>query len=169
MMHYIFGALILIVIIMNQLRERPMTGKLYRLPILLLISASYAVSKMPVVSVGDWVILSFGLFFAFGIGLIQGRYTHLTNRDGVWYVAGSTLAILVWIVSIPIKYGLSFVELSGLHLHPHLSGPSSYIIYLFSISGLLLGKVTMLMLRHPTLVKKMGKNEQKLRQLRAAR
>lgn len=168
-MHYLIGMLVLLVIICNQLRGRPMTGKLYRLPILLLLSSSYAVSKMPIISVGDWMVISLGVVLAFGFGMLQGRYTQLINHDGIWYISGSVVTIFVWLVSVPIKYGLNDIVISVFHLHLHLNGPSGYLIYLFSIAGLLLGKYTMLMMRHPILVKNMGRNELKLKRLREAR
>lgn len=167
-MHIIIGAFLLLGIIINQLREKPMTGKLYRQPLLLFFFACVAASELPVISVGDWAMMLSSLLLAFCFGLIQGRYTRLTNHEGAWFVSGSFIALLVWFVSIPIRYGLKY-----LFMHTafaiHLDGMSSYIIYFLSIAGLLFGKYTMLLLRHPSLVKKMAQNERKLQRMREAR
>lgn len=168
-MHIVLGLMVLILVIMNQLKERPLTGKLYRLPTLLLLVSSYMVSKVAVLGVGDWLILLLGLAITFGFGLIQGRYTRLINRKGVWWVAGSFLSVFAWAASLPIKYMLAYVLIDLFHFQLHLNGFSSIPIYFFSISGFLLGNYTMFIMRYPHLVKNMEQNEQKLRELRAAR
>ena len=167
-MPIMIGVLSLIIIAANQLREKPMTGKLYRLPFFLLISGSVFVSFEPYISIGDWIILLVGFMFTFGIGLIQGRYNQLVNRGGVWRIAGSPLSVFAWLVSVPIKTALLSIIVAYFHIQLHLHGFSSYASYFYSVSGFLLGKYLMLMVRHPTLVKNMNKNEKKLKQMRAA-
>jgi hypothetical protein len=145
-----------------------MTGKLYRLPFLLLISGCLIVIFTPFISLGDWVILCIGFIFTFGMGLVQGRYNQLINKEGVWRIAGSPLSVFTWLVSIPIKIALLSIIVAYFHIQLHLHGFTGYASYLYSVSGFLLGKYTMLQLRHPTLVKSINKNQQKLKQLRAA-
>ncbi|MTT31956.1 hypothetical protein GMB86_08025 [Terrilactibacillus sp. BCM23-1] len=168
-MYILIGSIILVSLIINQLKERPLTAKLYRLPLLLLFTACYSVTQMPFIKFGDLCILSLSLFLSFGFGMLQGRYTPLINHEGAWYIAGSVISLCVWFISVPIRYLLKYIFISLFHLTLHLDGPSSYVIYLFSIAGILLGRYTMLWLRHPSLVKNVAQNEQKLKRIRGVR
>ncbi|MBM7645735.1 uncharacterized membrane protein YjjP (DUF1212 family) [Scopulibacillus daqui] len=165
-MDLIIGGLILFFIIRRQLKEREMTAKLYVMPVILLLYSFYGVSKLLTVGAGDWMILIMSFFIAFAAGMIQGRFASFIYRDGRWYVSGSPASVATWMLSIPIKYGLTFIVLYVFHLNLHLQGLSSYVTYLFSISGILLGRYTMLMLRHPVMAKDVLQNEQHARRVR---
>ncbi|MFT8361793.1 MAG: hypothetical protein ABF683_01530 [Sporolactobacillus sp.] len=155
------------VILANQLREKPLTGRLYRQPLALFLYTCIALSFMPQITAADWCVLSAALLTAFMFGLLQGRYTPLVHHDGAWYVSGSLLAVLVWLTSIPVRYALNALALRFLSLTPALTGSSAFIVYFTFIGGLLAGRYTMLFLRYPSLLRSVGSNEKKLKQMRS--
>ncbi|MFX3618317.1 MAG: hypothetical protein ACE3JK_12430 [Sporolactobacillus sp.] len=161
------GALLVAIILINQLREKPLTGRLYRQPLALLLFVACALSFMTALSAADWVILSGALIMSFALGLLQGRYTPLIHHDGAWYLSGSLLAVAVWLISIPIRYGLNAIAVHYLSLTPSLTGSSSFIIYFIFIAGFLLGRYTMLFFRYPQLLKNVGRNEKRLGRIHA--
>ncbi|RYL95465.1 hypothetical protein EWI07_02900 [Sporolactobacillus sp. THM7-4] len=165
-MLFVIGSVVLIGVVINQLREKPLTGKLYRQPLALLMFSGYALFRLPVVSAGDWSIIAMSLCLSFSLGLLKGRYTPLTNRDGAWYLSGSFMAVIIWFISIPMRYALKYVSIHFLSLTPFLEGSSSFIVYFISIAGFLLGIYTMLLMRYPQLIRDVGKNEEKLKRLR---
>ncbi|RYM04606.1 hypothetical protein EWH99_09865 [Sporolactobacillus sp. THM7-7] len=164
----IIGSVILFFILINQLREKPLTGTLYRQPLALLMFSGYALFQHPSITTGDWCMIGMSLCLSFGLGMFQGRYTPLTHHNGAWYLSGSIIAVLVWAFSIPLRYLLSYISVHVLFLTPALNGSSGFIFYFISISGFLLGRYTMLLFRYPQLVTKVGENERKLRRLRDA-
>lgn len=168
-MFLVMGSVLLIAVFINQLREKPLTGKLYRQPLALLICAGVALSSMPVLPFIDWFMMIATLCFSFGLGLLQGRFTPLLHRDGAWYLAGSIMSVLIWFLSIPIRFSLKFISIYYLSLTPSLNGSASFIIYFIFIAGFLLGRYSMLLFRYPSLLKNVGKNEQKLKRLREVR
>ncbi|KLI01364.1 hypothetical protein [Sporolactobacillus inulinus] len=168
-MFFILGTLLIAAVFFNQLREKPLTAKLYRQPLALLLCAGLSLSTMHPLPLIDWCMMIATLGFSFILGLIQGRYTPLLNRDGAWYLAGSLISVFVWFLSIPIRSILKFMSIHYLALTPSLNGSSSFIIYFIFIAGFLFGRYSMLLLRYPSLLKNVEKNEQKLKRLRSAR
>ncbi|MCQ2008805.1 hypothetical protein NOM01_02230 [Sporolactobacillus sp. STSJ-5] len=168
-MFLIFGSVLLTTVLYNQFREKPLTGRLYRQPLALLFCAVCALSTMQPLPLIDWIMIVTTLCFSFGLGLIQGRFTPLLNHDGAWYLSGSIMSVLTWSLSIPIRFALKSLSIHYLSMTPSLNGSSSFIIYFIFISGFLFGRYTMLMVRYPSLLKNVGKNEQKLKRLREAR
>lgn len=168
-MIFVIGSLFLASVLINLLREIPLTGKLYRQPLALLLFTGYSLSFLPALPAADWCIMAASFFLSFGLGLMQGRYTPLVNHDGAWYLSGSIMAVLIWFLSIPIRYALKYVSIHFLSLTPLLSGSSSFVIYFVSMAGFLLGRYTMLFFRYPALVKKTGQNEQRIKKLEEIR
>jgi hypothetical protein len=168
-MFLVAGSVMLTLVLFNQLREKPLTGRLYRQPLALLLCASCALSTMHALPLIDWCMIIATLCFSFGLGLIQGRFTPLLNHDGAWYLAGSIMSVLIWFLSIPIRFALKFFSIHYLASTPSLNGSSSFIIYFIFVAGFLLGRYSMLLLRYPSLLKNVGKNEQKLKRLREVR
>ncbi|MCO7174559.1 hypothetical protein ACFP7A_03370 [Sporolactobacillus kofuensis] len=164
-MFLVLGSFLLLIVLFNQLKEKPVTGKLYRQPLALLLFTGLTLSMMPALPLIDWIILITTLCFSFGLGLLQGRFTPLIHHDSTWYLAGSMMSVLVWSLSIPIRYTLNFISIHYLFMTPLLTGASSFIIYFIFIAGFLLGRYSMLLFRYPSLMKNVGKNEQKLKRL----
>ncbi|MCL1630998.1 hypothetical protein M3N64_03435 [Sporolactobacillus sp. CPB3-1] len=165
-MFLVLGSILMIAVLINQLREKPLTGRLYRQPIALLLCAGCALSTMLPLPMIDWMMLSVIFIFSFALGLIQGRFTSLLNRDGAWFLAGSIMSVFIWSLSVPTRMVLRTLSIHYLSMTPSLNGSSSFIVYLLFISGFLFGRYSMLMVRYPFLLKNMGKNERKLRRLR---
>lgn len=163
----IAGSILLILVLANQLKEKPLTGKLYRQPLALLFFTACALPFMPAFLPADWIMLSAVAALSFGVGLVQGRFSPLVRHDGEWYLSGSLLAASVWALSIPIRYGLDWIAGQYLSDRSSLNGPSSYIIYFIFIAGLLLGRYTMLLLRYPSLTGIVARNERKRKSVRA--
>ena len=88
----IAGSILLILVLANQLKEKPLTGKLYRQPLALLFFTACALPFMPAFLPADWIMLSAVAALSFGVGLIQGRFSPLVRHDGEWYLSGSLLA-----------------------------------------------------------------------------
>ncbi|MDD9147219.1 MULTISPECIES: hypothetical protein [unclassified Sporolactobacillus] len=165
----VIGSLFLAAVLINQLREIPLTGRLYRQPLALLLFSGYSLSILPALPPADWCIIAASFLLSFGLGLIQGRYTPLVNHNGAWYLSGSVMAVLVWFLSIPIRYALKYASVHFLSLAPSLNGSSSFVIYFIFMAGFLLGRYTMLLFRYPALVKKAGQNEQRIKKMEEAR
>ncbi|TGB00140.1 hypothetical protein E4665_00230 [Sporolactobacillus shoreae] len=161
------GTLIIFTVFLNQLREKPLTGRLYRQPVALLLYAACALSFMASVTPADWCMIVVSLTLSFALGMIQGRFTPLVNHDGAWYVSGSAMAVLVWFLSIPIRYLMRILFVDWLSLASSLNDSSSFIIYFIFIAGLLLGRYSMLFFRYPSLVGQIGRNEQRLKRQQA--
>lgn len=165
---FVIGSILLASVLINLLREKPLTGKLYRQPLALLLFTGYSLSFLPALPPGDWGIMAASFLLSFGLGLIQGRYTPLVNHNGAWYLSGSIMAVLIWLLSIPIRYALKYASISFLSMTPLLSGSSSFVIYFIFMAGFLLGRYSMLLFRYPALVKKAGQNEQRIKKLHEA-
>ncbi|RYL92815.1 hypothetical protein [Sporolactobacillus sp. THM19-2] len=166
-MFLVTAVILLIIFSISQLREKPLTGKLYRLPLTLLLFSSCALSFMPSITPADWVMMTSAFIASLILGMVQGRYTPLINHGGAWYLSGSIMAVIVWFLSIPVRQFLKLMTVHLLSVTPALNGSAVFIFYFIYISGFLLGRYTMLLLRYPSLVTKTGKNEQKLRRMQA--
>lgn len=160
------GAILIATVFVNQLREKPLTGSLYRQPLVLLLYAGCALSFMVSVSPADWCMILASLCLSFVLGMVQGRYTPLVNHDGAWYLSGSIMAVLIWFLSIPVRYALNAVFIHLFSLSSSLN-ESSFIIYFIFIAGFLLGRYSMLFFRYPSLVAQIGRNEQRLKRQHA--
>jgi hypothetical protein len=157
------GSLLLFIILINQLREKPLTGRLYRQPLALLLYVACVLSFAPMVTSSDWLAIVFALGLSFFFGMLQGRYTPLINHDGAWYLSGSFMAVLVWLLSVPARSVFKTVTVSWFSLTPAVNHSSDFIFYLLFIAGFLLGRYLMIFIRYPELVAKIRQNEQRLR------
>lgn len=162
-MFFAAGFILLTLILINQFREKPLTGKLYRQPLALLLFTGCSLSFMPSIVLADWFIISVAFMTSLILGMLQGCFTPLVGRGGTWYISGSIFAVLVWSLSIPIRFILKFISAHYFSLSPALNGSSGFIIYFIFIAGFLLGRYTMLFLRYPSLIRKTMQNEQKLK------
>ncbi|MFT8870924.1 MAG: hypothetical protein ABF868_01390 [Sporolactobacillus sp.] len=162
----VLGVLLAAAVLMNQLREKALTGKLYRQPAALLLFAGLSLSFMHALTGADWLMLLTTGAVAFTLGLLQGRYSPLIHHDGAWYVSGSLLAACVWLTSIPVRYALYALTVRFLSPTPALIGASTFIVYLTFIGALLLGRYSMLFVRYPQFLRCVGQNEKQLRRQR---
>lgn len=149
----ILGIIILVVIIQRQLTPRPLSGRLMLLPLILGAYALYEAAGNSTVQFAGWVSLLLTLAMSLIVGLVRGRMTRLYQENGRWMIAGSWQSLLLWLVSIPIRYGLRFLLVPLLGEGAAFHGSSASLPYLFSITGLLLGRALMLYLRHPEAVR----------------
>ncbi|WP_010631084.1 hypothetical protein [Sporolactobacillus vineae] len=163
----ISGSLLLFIILLNQLREKPLTGRLYRQPLALLLYIACALSFAPAVTPSDWLAMALALALSFSFGMLQGRFTPLIQHDGAWYLSGSIMAVLVWLLSVPVRAAFKKIAVSWFSLTPTVTHASDFIFYLLFIAGFLLGRYLMVFIRYPGLVVKTGQNEQRLRRQRS--
>ncbi|MFC5450810.1 hypothetical protein [Paenibacillus aestuarii] len=140
--------IILLLIVRSQLRVKPLRRSLFTLPLLLLFYAIYLAAQAHV-QPGEGISLALSALLGSGVGLFQGRLTRVYVDNSVWMMAGSWAGLAVWLLSIPLRFIVryGFVELSGIDVV--LTGAQAYVPFLFSIAGILLGKVLMLSLLYP--------------------
>lgn len=168
-MYFLIGLIISSCVLVGQLRNKPLTGRLYRLPSALILFSVYALLQLPEISAADWIILILSPTLSLGFGLVLGRYTQLSNHDGAWYLSGSMIAVLISLLSIPARYLIQHVTTDTFGMAPAMMDSSAYIVYFLSIGSFVLGRYTMLLCRYPLLLRHVGENEENLRRLREAR
>lgn len=149
----IVGGIILVLLIRRQLVSRPLSGKLLSLPLILGGYAFYSAANNSQVQIVGWVSLLVTMALSLVVGLIRGRMTQVYQENGRWMVAGSWKSLLLWLCSIPIRYGLRYLLVPLLGEGAAFHGQMSSLPYLFSISGLLIGRALILTLRHPEAVR----------------
>jgi hypothetical protein len=140
--------MIVILVVRSQLKAMPLKRSLFTLPLLLLFYAIYTAAQAHVQS-GEAISLALGTVLGGGVGLLQGRLARVYVDNSTWMIAGSWAGLAVWLLSIPLRFVVryGFVELGGIDVV--LTGSQAYVPYLFSIAGILLGKVLMLTLLYP--------------------
>jgi hypothetical protein len=143
--------LIAVVLIRSQLRPKPLTRSLFTIPVLLLIYAVYAGAQAHV-QTGEAVSLLLAAGMGGIVGMVQGRLARVYEQHQTWWVAGSWLTLGVWLLSMPIRFLIKYGFIEWFRIHIELTGSSAFVPYLFSIGGILLGKVLMLTLRYPDLM-----------------
>ncbi|KEO83849.1 DUF1453 family protein [Tumebacillus flagellatus] len=147
----VIALLIFLVVIRAQLRSRQLSARQFFLPLLVLLFGMYTAASIPGIAVGDWVTLFVGTVLGLIVGMIQGKFVRVFQEGGVWYIAGSIASVGLWLVSIPIRYGLKY-GMSALIATPDLFSFDSnnfMVPFLFSIAGLMLGRIIMVCLRYP--------------------
>lgn len=105
----ILGIVILAIIVQRQLVPRPLSGRLLILPLLFSAYAFYEAAGNSTVQLAGWVSLILTLLLSLIVGFIRGHMTRVYKENGQWMVAGSWKALLFWLLSIPIRYGLRFL------------------------------------------------------------
>lgn len=161
------GSFLLLIIMLNQLREKPLTSRLYRQPLALLLYVLCVLSFTPVVTPSDWLALVLALALSFSFGMLQGRFTPLIHRDGAWYLSGSLMAVLIWLLSVPARAAFKQAAVLWFAMTPTVTQSSDFIFYILFVAGFLLGRYMMVLIRYPGLVAKTGQNEQRLRKQRS--
>lgn len=161
------GSFLLLIIMLYQLREKPLTGRLYRQPLALLLYILCVLSFTPVMTPSDWLVLGLDLALSFSFGMLQGRFTPLIHRDGAWYLSGSLMAVLVWLLSVPVRAAFQQAAAFWFATTPTVTQSSDFIFYILFIAGFLLGRYMMVRIRYPSLVAKTGQNERRLRKQRS--
>ncbi|MFD1678272.1 hypothetical protein [Alicyclobacillus fodiniaquatilis] len=149
----ILGIVILLFVVKRQLSPRTLSGGLLFLPLILGAYALYEAAGDSMVQIAGWISLLLTLAMSFIVGLIRGRMTRIYQENGRWMIAGSWQSLLLWLVSIPIRYGLRFLLVPLLGEGAAFHGQTAPLPYLFSIAGLLLGRALILALRHPEAVR----------------
>jgi len=148
MSHIFLALLILVLLIKRQIEPKPIKSSLYILPIILLLYGSYLASDAGIKTL-EGISLGLGVFLGIIVGLIQGRFTHVFQQNGIWMVAGSFLSLSVWFLSIPIRYLIKMGFIQVLHIHVHLTGEYSFVPYLFSLAGIIAGRSIYLAIKYP--------------------
>jgi len=148
MTNLLIGALILLIMIRSQLGAKPLKRTAYTLPLLLLLFAVYA-SQQANVQAGEGVAMSICVALGAVVGLIQGRLIHVYSENGIWWTQGSWLTLLIWLTSVPIRFGVKYGIMELFDIPAQLTGTNAYVPFLYSIAGILLGKAVMLTIRYP--------------------
>ncbi|NIK79159.1 hypothetical protein FHS15_004317 [Paenibacillus castaneae] len=148
-MNTIFIAILILILLVNrQLKPRPIKGNVFFLPLLLILFASYQAYQAGVEG-GEGISLLLGAGMGLGVGWLQGRFTAVYQKNGIWMTVGSIWSIAIWLLSVPIrliiKYG--FVEL--MHINVHLTGEYAFAPILLSLGAIVLGRALYLISRYP--------------------
>jgi hypothetical protein len=155
------AALLLVWLVKNQLAAKPLRSSLFTFPLLLLAVAAYSAYTAGV-RTGEGISLGIAVVLGIGAGLVQGKFTAVYEENGVWMRAGSFAALLVWLLSVPIRFCVRYGFVELFHIEQHLTGSSAFVPYLFSLGGILLGKVIMLALRYPEPMMAAARGERRL-------
>ncbi|WDL97610.1 hypothetical protein [Alicyclobacillus sp. ALC3] len=147
------GIIILAILVQRQLVPRPLSGRLLVLPVILALYSLYEAVGQPSIQLTGWISLILTFLLSFIVGLIRGRMTRVYQENGLWMVSGSWWILLFWLLSIPIRYGLSFLLVPLLGAGAAFHGSLTTIPILFSVCGLVLGRAVLLTLRHPVAVR----------------
>ncbi|PWK08442.1 hypothetical protein [Tumebacillus permanentifrigoris] len=149
MQNVVIGLAIFIIVIRAQLRSRQLSSRQFFLPLLVLLFGMYSAASISGIAVGDWIVLFTATLLGVAAGLVQGKYVRVYQEGNTWFVAGSLASIGLWLLSIPIRYGVKY-GMSALIATPELfSGDHFMIPFLFSIAGLMLGRIAMVCIRYP--------------------
>ncbi|GIP23479.1 hypothetical protein [Paenibacillus sp. J22TS3] len=148
-MDYVWIALLVLIIMgKRQLAPRPVSARIVTVPLILALYGGYLAAKLSV-GVGETASLLIGLGLGAAVGLYQGRFVRVFEQGGVWMTQGSVVTLGIWLLSIPlrlvIKYG--FTEL--FHIPVKLTGSYMFVPYLFSLSGIMLGRAAYLIIKYP--------------------
>ncbi|MCL6599241.1 MAG: hypothetical protein K6T81_10935 [Alicyclobacillus macrosporangiidus] len=149
----VIGVVLLVWVAQRQLRPRPLSSRLLVWPAILALYSLYEAAQSPHVNMAGWVALIVTLLVSLAVGLVRGYLTRLYQENGQWMIAGSWKSLLFWLVTIPIRWGLRLVLVPLLGPGAALHGPFSALPYLFSITGLLAGRVIGIALRHPDAIR----------------
>lgn len=148
-MSYVWiGLLVHVVMLKRQIEPRPMRKSLSALPVLLLAFAIYLAAQASV-QTGEGLSLLLTALMGAGVGILQGKFTRVYQANGTWMMAGSIVSLALWLLSVPIRYGvrIGFVQVFGFHVA--LTGQYAYVPFLFSLAGILLGRALYLIFRYP--------------------
>lgn len=148
MTYVLIALVILLLLIRHQLKPRPLKRNLFTIPVLLLIYSIYLAWNA---HVGGGEAISLAIGFGLGglIGLIQGKMVSVYQKNDFWWVAGSWLTLGIWLLSIPVRYLVKYGFVEVFHVPTVLTGSNAYVPFLFSLAGILIGKVTTLSFRYP--------------------
>ncbi|UJF32939.1 hypothetical protein [Paenibacillus hexagrammi] len=149
MMNVGIGLLVVIIIFRSQLKARPVSIKMFTMPLLLLAFAIYE-SVEAQVQAGEAVSLAMSVLLGAVVGLLQGKFIHVRTVDSVWWAEGSWASLGVWLLSIPVRFAIRYGFIGLLGIPTVLTGSKAYVPFLFSIAGILLGKGIMLVRRYPS-------------------
>ncbi|MBL0388313.1 hypothetical protein JJB07_17040 [Tumebacillus sp. ITR2] len=145
----VIGLLIFLVVIRAQLRSRQLSSRQFFLPLLVLLFGMYTAASIGGIAVGDWIVLFTGTVLGVAVGMVQGKFVRVFEQNGTWFIAGSLASVGLWLASIPIRFGLKY-GMSALIATPDLfSGDNFMVPFLFSIAGLMLGRIIMVSMRYP--------------------
>ncbi|RUT31690.1 hypothetical protein EJP77_09880 [Paenibacillus zeisoli] len=148
-MNYIWIVLLAVIVITKrQLTPRPISAGLVTFPLLLVCYGGYMVTQL---SLGGGEIASLLLSLAMGaaVGMYEGRFIRVFEQDGVYMRRGSLVTLGIWLLSIPVRFIVSFGFTQLLHIHVQLTGSNAYIPFLFSLAGILLGRAVYLIVKYP--------------------
>jgi hypothetical protein len=132
----------------RQLTAQPINRKLYTIPVLALVYGLYVAYGHGAQN-ADMLSLLISAALGGVVGFLQGRFIRVFDRNGVWMMLGSVASVAIWLLSVPIRFAVhyGFDSLSG--IEPVLTGSLAFVPFLFSIAGIMLGRVLYLTLKYP--------------------
>lgn len=140
---------ILLMMVRRQLTPRPLTVRLLYVPLILLFLAVYQAGDFPKLGMLNWVSFIVSLALGLVAGLVAGNFTKVFEQNGQWMVVGSLLTLGIWVLSVPFRFGVRLVMNVLFHV-PALPQKAEFIPYLFSIAGILLGQILMVLFKNPS-------------------
>jgi hypothetical protein len=108
----LIGIAVLVWVVVNQLRPRPLGTRRARLAGVLgvvgVVQLASAATAHPVPPLG-WVLLLLGLAIGAALGAVRARSVHLWVRDGVVWTQGYAMTAALWVVGIAAHVGLDLL------------------------------------------------------------
>jgi membrane protein CcdC involved in cytochrome C biogenesis len=100
-------ALVLVLVVARQFRERPVSGRQAVVPLVLTAVGLYTlVQAHPAVTALGVVLTAVELVATAGLGVLRGNSVRLFERDGVLMQRGGAPTLVLWVVTIGVRIGL---------------------------------------------------------------
>ncbi|NQX66136.1 DUF1453 family protein [Paenibacillus alba] len=149
MMQILIVLAVIFLMVRRQLGTRTVSRRMVILPLILLVYGFYMASSISGMDAGGWLLLILGAVIGFPIGIWQGILTKVFREGGVWMTKGSPIGLAVWLLSIPVRYGLRFGLAYVIPTHASFTGGNASIPFLFAIAGIVLGRLVGICMKHP--------------------
>ena len=131
----VIGLIVIVLLVITRTRDRRASlARLLILPVIVLVLG--AATALPAVAGAkphpvDVVIIVVDVALSLGLGFARGRSVLVTARDGaVWYRYGTTTVVL-WAVSIILRFVLAVV---GAHIGGNELVTSAIVLFMLGIS-----------------------------------
>jgi hypothetical protein len=119
LLYVVIAALVVWRVVFRQLRGSTITVRgLVVIPgILLLLGLESCARALPGASGGEITLLAVDLVVLLALGVARAASTHLDTRDGYAFQKGTTLTLVLWLVTVAMRIGLglagSWLGLTG--------------------------------------------------------
>ncbi|MCZ8514145.1 hypothetical protein O9H85_17270 [Paenibacillus filicis] len=147
--HVLIGLAIIFMIVKRQLGTKPIKKRMFVMPLILLGYGIYTSLQIPDMDTAGWVLLSLGTLLGIPVGAAQGYFTQVFKLNGVWMMKGSPAGLVLWLCSIPIRYGLKYGLSFVIPTHALFTGDHAFAPFLFSIAGIVAGRLLGIYWKHP--------------------